>query len=210
MARTAGAALRRPAPSDGFARLQSVRRRQQIVRSSIALGSAAIVVVVGLIVLNRPSEEPIAPADSPATSTTSTTPASTTSSTTTTTIPEGLNIGYNLTGIDGLAATGDPVASDAGGGRRWWSHGRPQLASPMDFIALYESTDAPRPTANLRVTSRRCPSTCPTAGLSGYGERCRRSADDSAECDSPHVVARRRSLVAASATSTSHPNASHN
>jgi hypothetical protein len=114
MARTAGAALRRPAPSDGVARLQSARRRQQLVRTAIASGASAVVVIVGLIVLNRPSEETIAPSDSPLTSTTLV-PATTTTSTTTTTttVPEGLNLKYTLAGIDGLVPSGDPQSSDA-------------------------------------------------------------------------------------------------
>lgn len=119
MARKAGAALRRPAPSDGVARLRSARRRQQIVRTSLAAGASAIVIVVGLVVLNRPSEN-TAPTDSPEASTTlapaTTTTSSATSSTTTTTIPAAANLAYTLTGIDGLAATGDPAVNDSAGG----------------------------------------------------------------------------------------------
>jgi hypothetical protein len=113
MARTAGAALRRPAPSDGVARLQSVRRRQQLVRTAIATGASAVVVIVGLIVLNRPSEETIAPSDSTVTSTTLV-PVTTTTTTTTTTIPAGISLPYTLTGVDGLIATEDPAMSATG------------------------------------------------------------------------------------------------
>ncbi len=51
LARRAGAALRRPAPEDGVARLEAARRRQRIVRSSIAAGASAILVIVGLIIV---------------------------------------------------------------------------------------------------------------------------------------------------------------
>jgi hypothetical protein len=146
MARNAGAALRRPAPSDGVARVRSARRRQQVVRSSIAAGATAIVVVVGLIVLTRPSDQAIAPTESPdaTNSATTTTPAPTTSTTTTVVAgPQPLTLTYTLSGLDSLSSVGDPVLTDAGGDAliAAWAAG----ATPTDgYIVLY---DAPAPQA---------------------------------------------------------------
>jgi hypothetical protein len=108
MARKAGAALRRPAPTDGVARLRSARRRQQIVRTSIGVGASVIIVAVGLMVLNRPSDQTIAPSDSPGASTPLAPPTTAVSTTTTTATPVGASLPYTLTGIDGLAATNSP------------------------------------------------------------------------------------------------------
>ncbi|MEP7203027.1 MAG: hypothetical protein ABI894_10480 [Ilumatobacteraceae bacterium] len=112
-ARIAGAALRRPAPADGIARLQSIRRRQQIVRTSIAAGASAIIVIVGLVVLNRPADRAIKPANSPVPSTTLV--PSTSTAPTTTSVPASPTLPYTLMGIDGVRAIDDPVAVDAGG-----------------------------------------------------------------------------------------------
>ena len=106
MARNAGAALRRPAPSDGIARLQSARRRQRLVRTSIGVGASALFIVIGLIVLNRPSEKTIAPSDSPEATTAVTAGATTTPSTST--IPAGAVLPFTLTGVDGLVAISSP------------------------------------------------------------------------------------------------------
>jgi hypothetical protein len=112
MARDAGAALRRPAPSDGVARLRSARRRQQVVRTAIAGGTTAIIVVVGLVVINRRSDQTVTPGDTvAATSATTTSTTSQTTSTTvipTTTIPAAASLEYTLTGVDGLVATNEP------------------------------------------------------------------------------------------------------
>ena len=109
MARNAGAALRRPAPSDGIFRVRSDRRRRQVVRSSIAVGASTIVVVIGPIVLARPSDESISPTDSPAAST-----STTVLPTTTTFNPPSPSLAYTLSGVDGLAPGGDPQRTDAG------------------------------------------------------------------------------------------------
>ena len=103
MARKAGAALRRPAPTDGIVRLRSARRRQQIVRTSLGVGASVIIVAIGLMVLNRTSDQTIEPSDSPATTT-----GVTEGATTTTTIPVGTSLPFTLTGIDGLVATNPP------------------------------------------------------------------------------------------------------
>ena len=106
MARKAGVALRRPAPADGVARLRSARRRQQAVRTSLGVG-ASVMIIVGLMVLNRPSDQTIAPSHSPE-ATTGVTTGDTTPSTTITTIPAGETLPYTFTGIDGLVATNAP------------------------------------------------------------------------------------------------------
>lgn len=147
LARTAGAALRRPAPADGVARLRSVRRRQRAVRTSIAAGASVIVVVAGLIVLNRPSEETIAPSDSPETSTTSpigtTTSSSTaTSSTTTTTVLAAPTLAYTLAGVDGLAASSDPVLTDAAGFTSLVSAWSAPNGIAGGYLVLYETREA--------------------------------------------------------------------
>ena len=107
MARKAGAALRRPAPTDGVARLRSARRRQQLVRTALGVGASVIIVLVGLMVLNRPSDQTIAPSDSPEATTALTTGATTPSTTTTTTIPAGTSLPYTLAHVARHCLVGD-------------------------------------------------------------------------------------------------------
>lgn len=118
LARRAGAALHRPAPVDGVARLQTARRRQRIVRASLAAGTSVVVIVVGLIVVTRPADDSVAPSGSAdattvAPSTTSTT--STTSTPSTTATPAPLSLAYTLSGVEGLASSGNPERTDASG-----------------------------------------------------------------------------------------------
>ena len=57
IARTAGAALRRPAPADGMARVRSSRRRRRVA-GAVAGASAVVVMVVGLfLVVGRGSDD---------------------------------------------------------------------------------------------------------------------------------------------------------
>lgn len=151
MARKAGAALRRRAPSNGIERLRSARRRQQLVRSSIAVSASAIVVVIGLVALTRPSDRSDAPSGSPEASTTATsdtTTSTTTEPSTTTTAPSPppLSLTYRLSGIEGLAPVGDQQVTDVSGYTSLiaaWS----TVAGVTDgYLVLYE-TQAPESTA---------------------------------------------------------------
>ena len=102
-ARKAGAALRRPAPINGIARLNSARRRQRILRSSIAAGATAIAIVVGLVAVTRPSDDSVTPSGSaPATTTTA---APTTAAST----PAPLALTYTLSGVEGLGPIDEPA-----------------------------------------------------------------------------------------------------
>lgn len=77
LGRTAGAALRRPAPADGMRRLRTARRRQQATRIAAA-GATALVFAAGAFVLTRPDDEQISTATTPTTEVSSTVPATTT------------------------------------------------------------------------------------------------------------------------------------
>ena len=66
LGRTAGAALRRPAPADGMRRLRTARRRQQATRIAAA-GATALVFAAGAFVLTRPDDEQISTATTPTT-----------------------------------------------------------------------------------------------------------------------------------------------
>jgi hypothetical protein len=146
MARNAGAALRRPPPSGGADRVRSARRRHQVVRSSIVAGATALV-VAGLVVLTRPSDQSIAPTESPDASTAapSTTSSTTTQSTTTTVAtPPPLRLTYTLSGIEGLSPVGDPQLTDDSGDTfvaAWTTVGGPTDG----YIVL---RDAPTPQAS--------------------------------------------------------------
>jgi hypothetical protein len=143
MARSAGAALRRPPSSDGIARVRSARRRQKVVRSSIAAGATAIVVVVGLVVLTRPSDQSIAPTESPDATTATPDATSTTvtpSTTTTVPVPSTLNMTYTFSVFAGLSPVGDPQVFDVSGYTSlvaaWSSAG----TGPTDaYLVLYET-----------------------------------------------------------------------
>lgn len=83
LGRTAGAALRRPAPADGMRRLHTARRRQQLTRVAAA-GATALVFAAGAFVLTRPDDEQITSATTPVTTEA---PATTTVASTPTSIP---------------------------------------------------------------------------------------------------------------------------
>jgi hypothetical protein len=146
IARKAGAALRRAAPSDGIERLRSARRRQQMVRTSIAVGASALVVVIGLVALRRPSDQSNAPSGSPDTSTTAGSTTTTTEpSTTTTTVssPPPLKLTYTLSGIEGLAPVGDQTVTDASGYTSLIAAWSTDAGVTDGYLFLYE-TEAPK------------------------------------------------------------------
>lgn len=108
-ARKAGAALRRPAPVDGVARLQSARRRQRILRSSLAAGATAIAIVVGLVVVTRPSDDSVSPSGSSPTSSSVPATTSTAAPTTIASTTAPLALTYTLSGVEGLGPIDDPA-----------------------------------------------------------------------------------------------------
>ncbi|MEO8265562.1 MAG: hypothetical protein ABI706_08635 [Ilumatobacteraceae bacterium] len=94
--------------STAFARLNSARRRQRVLRFSVAVGATAIVLVVGLIVLTRPSDDSAAPSGS---SPTISAPATTTTAAPTTTASTlaPLALTYTLSGVEGLGPIDEPA-----------------------------------------------------------------------------------------------------
>jgi hypothetical protein len=144
MARRAGAALRRPAPQDGVARLLSARRRQRIVRTSMAAGASAIVIVVGLIAVTRPSDDSVAPSGAADTVAAASSTTSSTSTTSTAPAPASLNLAYTLSGVEGIAPAGNPQRIDAGSDTSLVAVWSTTIGVTDGFLVL---TDTPAPIA---------------------------------------------------------------
>jgi len=141
LARRAGAALRRPAPPDGMARIHAGRRRRAAVRV-VGAGALVIVVAVGAFVaLARRSDDAVGVSDTVATTAPADTAPATTAPATTapattapgTTAPATTATATIATASGWRAATGDwsPLAYLACCGTNW-EGGEPSPTVPSD------------------------------------------------------------------------------
>lgn len=122
-----------------------------MVRTSIAVGTSVLVVVIGLVALRRPSDQSNAPSDSPVANQTEPSGSTSTSTTTdpsaTTPAPTRprLALTYTLAGVEGLAPVGDPKMTDVSGYTSLiaaWS----TIAGVTDGYLVLSETQAPEST----------------------------------------------------------------